>query len=100
MTDPVDDAIWRTGFTVLSATERDTHVRHFLEALTVALEATKLAVAAANQAPRTASYESPTLPQTFERWAAANLLVHEVFEKLYAQARYVIDVIKPVAPND
>jgi hypothetical protein len=100
MTDPSDEAIWRTGFTVLSAAERDTHVCHFLEALTIALEAATLAVEAANEAPRTASLEYPTLPQTFERWAAANLLVHEVFETLYARARYVIDVIKPVPAKD
>jgi hypothetical protein len=73
MTDPVDEAIWRTGFTVLSAAERDTHVCHFLSALNLALEATKLAIEAAREAPRTASLEHPTQPQTFERWAAANL---------------------------
>ncbi len=100
MTDPVDEAIWRTGFTVLSAAERDTHVIHFLAALDVALEATRLAIEAAHEAPRTASLEFPTLPQTFERWAAANLLVHEVFDTLHARARYVIDVIRPVAPKD
>jgi hypothetical protein len=100
MTDPVDEAIWRTGFTVLSAAERDTDVRHFLGALNVALEATKLAIEAAHEAPRTASLEYPTLPQTFERWAAANLLVREVFETLYTRTRHIIDVIKPVMPND
>ena len=73
---------------------------HFLEALNIALEAIKLAVEAASMAPWAASREFPTLPQTFERWAAANVVVHEVFEKLYIQARYVIDVIKPVAPKD
>ena len=99
MTDPTDEAIWRTGFSVLSPGERDTHVRHFLEALTIALEAAKLAVEAADQAPRLTSLEFPTLPQTFERWAAANLLVHATFGHLYTHARYVIDVIKPVAPN-
>lgn len=100
MADSTDEAIWRTGFTVLSPSERDTYVSHFLEALSIALEATKLAVEAASAAPRAASHECPTLPQTFERWAAANVVVHEVFEKLYKQARYVIDVVKPVAPKD
>ena len=100
MTDPIDEAVWRTGFTVLSAAERDTHVRHFLAALNVALEATRMAVETAMEAPRTASLDYLTIPQTFEQWAAANLLVHAAFGTLYKHARYVIDVIVPVAPND
>ena len=100
MTDPIDEAIWRTGFTVLSAGERDSYARHFLEALTVALEATRLAVETANEAPRTASLDYPTIPQIFEQWAAANLLVHTAFGNLHKNARHVIDVIQPVMPND
>ena len=95
MTDPTSEAVWLSGFTVLSATEQDTHRVHFLEALSVALEAMKLAIEAAGQAPRRVSYEHPTLPQTFESWAAANLVVNEVFEKLYARTRHAIDIIKP-----
>ena len=98
--DPTNEAAGLSSVTVLSTSERDTEVRHFLAALNIALEATKLAVEAANGAPRAASFGSPTLPQTFERWAAANVLVHEVFAKLYTQARYMIDVIKPVMPTD
>jgi hypothetical protein len=96
MTDPTTDAAWPSGFTVLSKAERETYPRHTLDALTIALEATKLAIEAANDAPRRASHAQPTVPQIFESWHAANLLVHEVFENLYAQARYVIGVIKPM----
>jgi hypothetical protein len=98
--DPTNEAVSLSGLTVLSPFERDTEVRHFLAALNIALEATKLAVEAANGAPRAASFGCPTLAQTFERWAAANVVVHEVFGKLYTQTRYMIDVIKPVMPTD
>ena len=80
MTDPTTDAVWPSGFTVLSKAERETYPRHTLDALTIALEATKLAIEAANDAPRRASHAQPTVPQIFESWHAANLLVHEVFE--------------------
>ena len=71
-----------------------------LDALTIALEATKLAIEAANDAPRRASHAQPTVPQIFESGHAANLLVHEMFENLYAQARYAIGVIKPMVTLD
>jgi hypothetical protein len=100
MTDPTSDAIWLSGFTVLSAAERETYASHSLEAFKVALEATKLAIEAANEAPRGASIEHPTVPQIFEQWAAANTLVIAVFENLYRRAYRVIEATKPMAPTD
>ena len=100
MTDPISDAVWPAGFTVLSKADRETNQRHTLKAFDVALEATRLAIEAANAAPRRASHDEPTISQVFESWDAANLLVHEVFENLYAQARQTMSVITPRSALD
>ena len=100
MTDPISDAVWPAGFAVLSKADRETNQRHILKALDVALEATRLAIEAANAAPRRVSHDQPTVAEVFEGWDAANLLVHEVFENLYAQARHTISVIKPMLALD
>jgi hypothetical protein len=96
MTEPTTEAVWPPTFAVLSSAERETRTRHFIETLMVALEATKLAI----EAPRRVGIEQPAIPRIFESWDAANLMVHEVFEHLYAQARYTLGVIKPTPAQD
>jgi hypothetical protein len=98
MTDPTNEAAWPSGFPVPTKADLETNSRYALEALNVALEAARLAIEAANEAPRKASHDQPTVSQTFEGWHAANLMVHEVFANLYAQARDTISVVQSMLP--
>jgi hypothetical protein len=95
---PSEGATVAPALPLLAEASRD--ARTALDALTVALEATKLAVEVANDAPLKASFDSPTSSQIFENWHAANLLVHEMFDNLYYEARCTVGLIKPMLTLD
>ena len=86
------------ALSVSAQTSRD--ARTALDALTVSLEATKLPIEVANEAPRKASFVAPTPSQILENWHAANLLVHEMFDNLYYEARHTVGLIKPMLTRD
>jgi hypothetical protein len=99
MTDPTNQAEW-SGFAAPSKPNWEARAHTTLEALAVALEATRLAIEVASDAPTRASYQQLTVSQIVESWHGANLLVHTMFEALHAQARYSIDLIKPMPAQD
>ena len=65
-----------------------------LNALAIALQATKLAIAAANEAPIRSQLEQRTPTEMFETWQATCLLTHQVFENLYQEANYSISAVR------
>jgi hypothetical protein len=74
--------------------------RTALDSLTIALEAAKLAIELADDAPLKANHGNPTPSQIFENWHAATVLVHEVFDNLYYEARSAVGLIKPMLGQD
>lgn len=95
MSETIKMAVWPTDFIAVSKADRDHHPCYTLEALLVALQAAKLAIEAAEEVPRKVSFDQPTVIQIFESWAATNLLVHTVFDQLYAQAQQTLSILKP-----
>jgi hypothetical protein len=102
MTDPIDDPKRRALIPPASAQvdDRNTRARHAIESLSFAIDAMKIAIEATSDVPRRVSYEDPTPAQTLERWQAANLLMGQIFEHLYFEARHTIGVIKPMLMLD
>jgi hypothetical protein len=72
-------------------------LRYLVENLTAGIEATKLAVDAAREAPLGFSAVPAEAARMLESWQAHSLLVHEMFDHLYFSVRDAVSVIRPIA---
>ena len=80
--------------------ETATRLRDMIDDLTIALEATKLAVDAAKEASYRISAGPSEPAKVLEGWRANTLLVHQAFDHLYYEVRHAASMIRPLAGLD
>jgi hypothetical protein len=68
--------------------------RNVIGCLTLARDAMKLAIRAADEAAHEATPEQPTPAQALAGWRSANLLVRTAFGGLHSEVRNAIDVME------
>jgi hypothetical protein len=80
--------------------DREADVRRAIDNLNIALEATKLALDMAKDAPERVGLAQQTAPQLIESWRASTLLLHEVVDNLYYEGRHTISSVRQVLALD
>jgi len=80
--------------------DREADVRRAIDNLNIALEAAKLALDMAKEAPERATMAQQTVPQLIESWRASALLLHEVVDNLYYEGRHAISSVSQLVAMD
>ncbi len=95
MTEETDNDAWRLAAFVPAETdqERQEHDRHAMRRLTIAQDAMKLALWAADRASHTARSRL-TSAEIFADWLAANQMVQVVFRHLSFEVSNAIETIR------